>query len=298
MSQSKRENSRSKAAWSGRDYWLSTSVEPNFLLDLCRLSLVRALNPFPPRMRVLMVAHCTGSVTASSGQSNRYDVLGNSCYQPFNGSVPLPNISGGGSATTDPAGFMNTLSSTGPYRQFRVIGSAIRLEFLIANAGDNLELCVVPTQPGLTHHSGFTVASQAKYAVTRMAGFGQGSRSIMSNDASTAAIYGVTKGAVLSEDDFLGAYNANPSNSFGWEVWYQTCDGATNSGALGYSCTIAFDVLLENNAISQADDDVEFPKSDASSNSASAPLRSSSSASSSSTRDGYFSCSCTEKVKK
>jgi hypothetical protein len=196
-----------------------------------------------------MIARITGSIVASSGASVRYDAFSNSVYHPFNGTTPLPAILSGGGATTQPAGFSGLLTSSGPYKSFRVFGSCIRAEFLTSNAGDNLMYVVVPTEGApIVNHANIILASEAMGAETRMSGFGQGGRSIIENSVSTHTAFGCARGAVLFEDDFLGNYNGNPSNIAGWEIWYGTCDGSTNSGTITYSVAIAYDVLLEHPA--------------------------------------------------
>jgi hypothetical protein len=200
-----------------------------------------------------MIARVTGSIAASSGASVRYDAFSNSVYHPFNGTTPLPAILSGGGATTQPAGFSGLLTSSGPYKSFRVFGSAIRAEMLTSNAGDNLMYVVVPTEGApIVNHANITLASEAMGAETRMSGFGQGGRSVIENSVSTHTAFGCARSAVLCEDDFLGNYNANPSNIAGWEIWYGTCDGSTNSGTITYSVAIAFDVLLEHPTWSSA----------------------------------------------
>jgi hypothetical protein len=231
---------------------VSVSTSANCRFSSMSKALSKSKNPFPNLWRTTFTANIFGTIAASSGSTNRYDLFLNSLFQPFNGAVALPGIGSGGGATTQPEGFSGLLTSTGPYKLSRVLGSAVSLELLCANAGDNLVFTLVPTQSSNTKHANATLAGAAYLSVTRMAGFGQGGRCIIRNKASVAQVIGCKPEAVMVEDNYLANYNNSPTNILGWELWYSTCDGATNAGAIAYRVVMSFDAMLEGPAWASA----------------------------------------------
>jgi len=219
-------------------------------------ALTKALNPFPPTWRAVFTAKALGSVTAGSASTTRYDIRAIP-YQPWNGTVPLPNLTDGSSDTLLPSGYGGLLSSNGPYLAYRCIGTAARVEWLTSNAGDNCMFILVPTDADGVNHATASKAASAWGAQSRLVGFGNGGRSSLSGAWSTAAACGVDAREVLVSESYLGTYAGAPATYNGLEVWYATADGGATSGTMTFVVTLAFDVLLENPNWGGTQDDLE-----------------------------------------
>lgn len=181
----------------------------------------------------------------SGGSSWTSSVGLNFIYQPLNVTSPFPNITGGGNADICPSGFSGLVSTSGPYRAYRVLGSAIQLEVLSANSGDNLGVVLCTSGPASALHAHYVSAVQSAFSSTRIVGFGQGSRSVMRRSLSVAQVGGVADTAVLDEDDYSGTATTVPVENWLWEVWIQTCDAANSTAAIAYQVRVSYDVLLE-----------------------------------------------------
>jgi len=190
-----------------------------------------------------------GSISVGAA-STKYDVSLNSPYIPWNTATPLPNPVGVTLATFQPAGYTGLISSTGPYLTYRVLGSAIRVELLTSNAGDNIVFTVVPRPAGGTTYSNAVTAAQARYAVSRLSGFGNGGRSVIQSAISIASVYGTDPEAVLIEDNYAATAAAYPTDYVEWSIWWATTDGAVTAGAVGYRVSVVYDVLFQDPAYS------------------------------------------------
>lgn len=198
-----------------------------------------------------------GSVAASSGASVHYTWYLNSVFQPFNTAAALPNIVGGGSASTEPAGFSDLFSTNGPYLNFRVVGMAASAQVLTTVSGDNLIMTMAPGDTFGGVHSNATKASQGLGSVTKIIGFGNGASPIVSGSWATAAVAGVSENEVIDSSQWQGTYNALPGNTILMQLWLTQADAATNSNAISYRVQAAWDVICETPAWTANLDDVD-----------------------------------------
>jgi hypothetical protein len=210
-----------------------------------RFQTIRALGtpavPFPSVLRTVVTIDQIGSLAAGTATAD-YLVNLNSVFIPFSTGSNLPNpLSAVGSLA--PSGYGTYWSATGPYSAYIVIGSAISVELLTANAGDNLVYTVVPTGSSGAIYSDAVHAGQGAFAKSRLIGFGNGGRSVLSQSASVAELAGVSHQEIIDNPSFGAAYNATPSNRLFWQIWFATCDGANTAGTLTYRVQVSYDVM-------------------------------------------------------
>jgi len=219
-------------------------VAPRFRTSLCSSGLRKPLNPFPPIYRCVMTGSCLGSVSASSGADNRYDVCLNTPGLWLDTSSHLPGLTGGSSTTSSLAGYGALCNSNGPYTNFRVIGASLRIELLTANAGDNLLFVVAPWFA--SPHSSAVEAAQSWGSQRRLVGFGNGGRSMIARSWSIADIAGIAPVEVLTNDDWAGsASSPTPPIPVYAALFYALADGATNTGTITFAVSVSMDVLFE-----------------------------------------------------
>jgi len=160
------------------------------------------------------------------------------------------------------AGFASLCNADGPYTNFRVIGAALRVELLTSNAGDNLLFVIAPVN--MSPYGSATEAAQGWGSVRRFSGFGQGGRSLIQRAWSIADIAGVSKMEVMTNDDWVGTDSSQPPVGIYADIWYATADGATNSGTITMTVSIAIDVLFERPQwsvnLEDVDDDFKVEK--------------------------------------
>jgi hypothetical protein len=137
-----------------------------------------------------------------------------------------------------------------------VVGSAIRVELLTANAGDNLVFTVVPTGLSGAAYADITHAGQGAFAQSRLIGFGNGGRVMLNQSVSVAEMAGVSPREVIDNPNFGASYNATPSNRLYWQIWWATCDNSSTSGTLTYRVQVSYDcmALAPTWTLSQDDD--------------------------------------------
>jgi hypothetical protein len=196
-------------------------------------------------------------VTAGAAASGDYLVDLNSMFKPFSTGSSLPNpltaVSG-----LYPSGYNTYWSTNGPYSQYVIVGSSIRVELLTANAGDNLVFTLVPTGLSGSAYADITHAGQGAFAKSRLIGFGNGGRSLLQQSVSVAEMAGVSQREIIDNANFGAAYNATPSNRLYWQIWWATCDAAVTSGTLTYRVQVAYDCLaLAPTWTLSQDDDVK-----------------------------------------
>lgn len=232
-------------------------VRAAYRSGLCVQSLTKALNPFPPVMRVIMAQTYIGSITAGAAASGNFTVYMNSVYEPFNTAKAFPNAVGGSNTLNNPGGFSDLLSSNGPYLNFRVVGMAARWEVLTSVGGDNLMYCIAPGDTFGGIHSSATKASQSFGAQSRIVGYGNGGKSQVQGSWSVAAVGGVSESEVIESSQWQGTYNALPNNTILLDCWYATLDGAVTAGTVTYRVSVAYDVITNTPAWTANLDDID-----------------------------------------
>jgi hypothetical protein len=194
-------------------------------------------------MRCLLVTTQKGYVGASTAAAGAYDVLLNSPFLPWNTSAAWSGPIDRADNAATVAGYPLLCTSTGPYRSYRVFGSAITISISNESNTDDLYTCVAPYVG--TAQANLTVAAQSKFAKSATVTYG-GNAVRLSNSLSVAEISGDSPASVSVESGFGAAYNAYPTFLANWRVWWKTADASTNGGGIAIAATVVYDVVFEN----------------------------------------------------
>lgn len=200
--------------------------------------------PFPQRYRTNFRCSIIGNIVAASSPTV-YLCSTNSLYLPFAGGG-WPGVLVASISTLQPCGFSNLVSSTGPYNNYRVTGSSIRVRIIPANAADMITYVVVPGNSG----SAPTTVSDAlaePRAKSNRASAG-GTLTEISHSINIASFLGVNASAISNDlvGIFSGSYNAGPTQHPYWYLAWTTSNGGTVGGALSYEIELIFEAELFN----------------------------------------------------
>lgn len=186
--------------------------------------IIRGPTIVPDSYSVKLIYSDTQGLTSTSGALAKYQYRGNSLYDP--------DFTGTGN---QPVGFDELMLL---YNKFRVMGSKITVRATVGATTQTDDLVVLPTVTStLTGVSNDTIAEQP-FAKRRIGKFGFITPTI-TQYTSTGAMYGQSKQAVRSEDDFAGDASNNPNNVWFWSISYQPVDRTSNQ-AIYFSCKIEY----------------------------------------------------------
>lgn len=201
--------------------------------------------PFPPRFQTHMKASIVGNIVAATAPAV-YSFIGNSPYLPFSGGG-WPGVLTASTATLMAAGFRNLCSSTGPYQNYRVFSSTARIRMI---SGALTDIVTYTLQPIVANFGPPTTVADAiaesRCISTRTQGGAMLTQLQKTVDATT--LFGVTPIAIKNDVSgiFSAAYNASPTQIFGWYVCWTTQNGGTLGAALAYEVDVMFDVEFYN----------------------------------------------------
>jgi hypothetical protein len=200
--------------------------------------------PFPQRWNTSIRVAIMGNLTAATTPAV-YFARGNAANTPFLGGG-WPGVLTSSITSLNPAGFKNLCSNVGPYNNYRVFGSKIRVRFVASAATDLITYTVTPGNTGSAPSGVPDALAEPRTKSTRT----QGGASLteIKHSMLTSTFLGL--GPLSVRDDFTGvltgAYNSQPSAQFYWYVGWSTSNGGTLGAAMSYEVEIIYDLEFFN----------------------------------------------------
>lgn len=199
--------------------------------------------PFPPRYRTRVRTCIQGNIVAATAPAV-YTVSGNSAYHPFAGGG-WPGVLVASIATLNPAGFSNLCASLGPYSNYRVYKSFIKVRMTPTVATDVVTFCL-----GCPAGAVFTSVSDGLAEARTKSTIAQSGATLQSIEhaMSTSTFFGVSEAAIQSDvvGIYSAAYNASPTQGWLWNLAWTTSNGGTLGGAVSYEVEILHDIEFWN----------------------------------------------------
>lgn len=187
----------------------------------------------------------TGNIVAGTFPSV-YKLSGNTLYIPLLGGS-WPGVLTASIATLNPCGFSNLCTSTGPYNNFRVYGSKIKITFQAVGA-DSVTFTLTPlTAPTSSVPTG--VADILAEPRTKRKMLTGGSKSMtLTSEMKVQELYGISKETIANDviGVLSGTYNTSPTQTIAWYVCWTTSTGVATVGAIGYEVEVIYDAEFFN----------------------------------------------------
>jgi hypothetical protein len=200
--------------------------------------------PFPQRYRTNFRCSILGNIVAASSPTV-YLCSTNSLYLPFAGGG-WPGVNVASIATLQPCGFSNLIGSNGPYNNYRVTGSSIRVRIIPASAADMITYTVTPGNQGSAPTTVSDALAEPRTKSQRASA--GGSLTEINHAMNVASFLGVNSQAISNDlvGLFSGSYNSGPTQHPYWYVAWTTSNGGTVGGALSYEIELIFEAELFN----------------------------------------------------